>query len=227
LENKKDFKLRILKNRSEAGIKLADKIMDMVNEKDVIILAVPRGGVIIGEEIAKKLRCSLDVIISKKITPPSSPEYAIGAITHDGTIYQSQNWDRFSQEPNFQKEINKKKSEVIRRIEEYRGSADYEFGDKTVILVDDGIATGATIFVLLQWLTKCKVNKIILAVPVIPADTYEKMKPLVEDIVTLEIPTEFYAVGEFYDEFDQVSDEQVMKVLKKFKNPQTIDNGIS
>jgi predicted phosphoribosyltransferase len=227
LENKKDFKLSILKNRSEAGIKLAEKIKDVVNEKDVIILAVPRGGVIIGEEIAKKLRCSLDVIISKKITPPSSSEYAIGAITHDGTIYQSQNWDRFSQEPSFQKEIDKKKSEVKRRIEEYRGNTDYKFGDKTVILVDDGIATGATIFVLLQWLAKCKVNKIILAVPVIPADTYEKMKSLVDDIITLQIPTEFYAVGQFYDEFDQVSDEEVMTILNKFKNPQTMDNGIS
>jgi putative phosphoribosyl transferase len=221
----KDFKLAILKNRSEAGKKLAEKIIDILNENNVIILAVPRGGVIIGEEIAKKLSCSLDVIISKKITPPSSPEYAIGAITHDGTIYQSQNWDRFSQEPEFQKEINKKKSEVKRRIEEYRGSSDYEFGDKTVILVDDGIATGATIFVLLQWLAKRKVNKIILAVPVMPVDTYEKMKPLVDHIVTLQIPTEFYSVGQFYDEFDQVSDGEVMTILNKFKNPQTIDNG--
>ncbi len=212
-----------LKNRNEAGKKLAEKIKDIVNEKDVIILAIPRGGVIIGEEIAKKLSCPLDVIISKKITPPSSPEYAIGAITHDGTIYHSQYWNRFSQEPNFQNEIIKKKSEVKRRIEEYRGSSDYEFGDKTVILVDDGIATGATIFVLLQWLTKRKVKKIILSVPVIPADTYEKMKRLVDHIVTLDIPSEFYAVGQFYDEFDQVSDEEVMTILNKFKNPQNMD----
>ncbi len=212
-----------LKNRNEAGKKLAEKIKDIVNEKDVIILAIPRGGVIIGEEIAKKLSCPLDVIISKKITPPSSPEYAIGAITHDGTIYHSQYWNRFSQEPNFQNEIIKKKSEVKRRIEEYRGSSDYEFGDKTVILVDDGIATGATIFVLLQWLTKRKVKKIILAVPVIPANTYEKMKRLVDHIVTLDIPSEFYAVGQFYDEFDQVSDEEVMTILNKFKNPQNMD----
>ncbi len=212
-----------LKNRNEAGKKLAEKIKDIVNEKDVIILAIPRGGVIIGEEIAKKLSCPLDVIISKKITPPSSPEYAIGAITHDGTIYHSQYWNRFSQEPNFQNEIIKKKSEVKRRIEEYRGSSDYEFGDKTVILVDDGIATGATIFVLLQWLTKRKVKKIILAVPVIPVDTYEKMKRLVDHIVTLDIPSEFYAVGQFYDEFDQVSDEEVMTILNKFKNPQNMD----
>ncbi len=216
-----------LKNRNEAGKKLVEKILKVVNEKNVIVLAVPRGGIIIGEEISKKLNCSLDVIISKKITPPSSPEYAIGAITHDGMIYQSQNWDRFSQEPDFQKEINKKKLEVKRRIEEYRGSSNYEFGNKTVILVDDGIATGATIFVLLQWLKKRKVNKIVLAVPVIPFDTYKKMKLLVDNIVILQIPTEFYAVGQFYDEFDQVSDEEVMSILNKFKNPTTEDNGIS
>ncbi len=222
-----DFILALLKNRSEAGKKLAKKIADVVNEKDVIILAVPRGGVVIGEEIAKKLHCQLDVIISKKITPPSSPEYAIGAITHDGMIYQSHNWDRFSQEPKFQQEINKKKLEVKRRIEEYRGSSDYEFNGKTVILTDDGIATGATIFVLLQWLAKSKAKKIILAVPVIPADTYEKMKPLVDLIITLQIPTEFYAVGQFYDEFDQVLDEEVMTILNKFKNLKTIDNGVS
>ena len=217
----------LLKNRNDAGKKLADKIIDVIKKEEGIVLAVPRGGVIIGEEIAKKIGCSLDVIISKKITPPSSPEYAIGAITHDGLIYQTQYWDRFSQEPNFQEEINKKKAEVKRRIEEYRGSSDYEFGNKTIILVDDGIATGATIFVLLQWLAKNKVKKIILAIPVIPADTYEKIKSLVDNIVTLQIPTDFYAVGQFYEEFDQVTDEEVMTVLDKFKNSPTIDNGIS
>ncbi len=158
------------------------------------------------------------MIISKKITPPSSPEYAIGAITHDGTIYQGKNWDRFSLEPNFEDEVNKKRLEVKRRLEKYRGSSDYEFDNKTVILVDDGIATGATIFVLLRWLVKHKISKIVLAVPVIPSDTYEKIKPLVDDIVTLQIPTEFSAVGEFYEEFDQVTDEEVMSILSNLKN---------
>jgi putative phosphoribosyl transferase len=216
-----------LKNRSQAGKKLAEKIKHILNEKNVMVLAVPRGGIIIGEEIAKKLGCSLDVIVSKKITPPNSPEYAIGAITHDGMIYQSQNWDKFSKESKFQNEINKKKTEVKRRIEEYRGNSDYKFDDKTVILADDGIATGATIFVLLQWLVKQKVKKIILAIPVIPADTYEKIKSFVDLVVTLQIPIEFYSVGQFYEEFEQVSDEEVMTILKRFKNPQTIDNGIS
>ena len=210
----------MLKNRKEAGKKLAEKIILIVQREDVIVLAIPRGGVIIGEEISKKLGCSLDIIISKKITPISSSEYAIGAITHDGTIYRGPNWDRFSLEPGFEEEISKKKTEVKRRIEEYRGNSDYEFGNKTVILVDDGIATGSTIFVLLKWLSHRKVTRIILAVPVIPASIFEEMKTLICDIVALEIPSEFHAVGQFYQEFEQVSDREVKTILNNFKNPQ-------
>lgn len=219
--------MAIIQNRKVAGQRLAEKIYKILKEEKPIVLAIPRGGVVVGEEIAKKLDCSLDVIISKKITPPSSPEYAIGAITHDGTIYYGQYWNNFLHEPNFDEEINKKKLEVKRRLEEYRGSANYKFNNKTVILVDDGIATGATVFVLLKWLSEKKVKRIILAVPVIPRNTYEEMIPLVDSIVALEIPVEFYAVGQFYKEFDQVSDKEVMTILNKFKNTQTVDNGIS
>ena len=207
----------MIKNRNDAGKRLAEKLANIVNGKESLVLAIPRGGVVVGEEIAKRLQCNLDVIISKKITPLSYPEYAIGAITHDETIYRSENWEKYSQEPNFEEEIQKKKQEAKRRLEEYRKNTDYKFGDKTVILVDDGIATGATVFVLIKWLTEHKVKRIILAVPVIPADTYEEMKPLVDDIVALEIPTEFHAVGEFYKEFDQVSDDKVIAILDRFK----------
>ena len=210
--------MHMIKNRSDAGNKLAEKLTDIVKGEESIVLAIPRGGVVVGKEISKKLSCPLDVIISKKITPSSFPEYAIGAITHDGTIYRGENWDRFSQEPKFEEEKNKKKLEVKRRLEEYRGNSDYKFDNKTVILVDDGIATGSTVFALLKWLSIHKVKRIILAVPVIPATTYEEMKPLVDNIIALEIPTEFSAVGKFYREFDQVSDNQVMKILYKFKN---------
>ncbi len=206
----------MIKNRSDAGIKLAEKLASIVNGKESVVLAIPRGGVVVGEEIAKKLQCPLDVIISKKITPPSYPEFAVGAITHDETIYRSKNWEKYSQEPNFEKEIQKKRQEAKRRLEQYRKNTDYQFNDKTVILVDDGIATGATVFVLIKWLTEHKVKRIILAVPVIPANTYEEMKPLVDDIIALEIPSEFYAVGEFYETFDQVSDDKVITILSKF-----------
>ena len=203
----------MIKNRSDAGNKLAEKLTDIVKGEELIVLAIPRGGVVVGKEISKKLICPLDVIISKKITPQSFPEYAIGAITHDGTIYRGEHWDRFSQVSKFEDEKNKKKLELKRKLEKYRGNSDYEFGNKTVILVDDGIATGSTVFVLLKWLSKHNVKRIILAVPVIPATTYEEMKPLVDNLVALEIPTEFSAVGQFYEEFDQVSDNEVIKIL--------------
>jgi len=210
--------LTLIKNRKDAGIKLAEKLIEIVKDEKIIILAIPRGGVVVGEEIAKKMKSPLDVIISKKITPPSSPEYAIGAITHDGTIYKSQNWDRFSHEPNFDDEINKKRLEVKRRLEEYRGNTDYKFDNDTVVLVDDGIATGATVFGLLKWLSVQNISRLILAVPVIPMDTFKKMKPMLDAIIALDIPTEFNAVGEFYEEFEQVIDEEVMTILSNFKN---------
>ena len=217
----------IIQNRNIAGQELAKKISKMVKEEKPIVLAIPRGGVVIGEEIAKQLDCSLDVIISKKITPPNSPEYAIGAITHDGIIYYGQYWNRFSHELNFDDEVRKKKLEVKKMLERYRGSTNYKFESKTVILVDDGVATGSTIRVLLKWLSERKINRIILAVPVIPLHTYKEIQPLVDTIVALEIPEKFYAVGQFYKEFEQVSDEEVITILNKFKNSQTVNNGIS
>jgi len=203
----------MIKNRSDAGYKLAEKLGDIVKGEEPIVLAIPRGGVVVGKKISKELSCMIDIIISKKITPPSSPEYAIGAIIHDGTIYRGKFWDRFSQEPNFEEEQNKKRLEVKRRLEEYRGNSDYNFENKTVILVDDGIATGSTVFVLIKWLSEQKVKRIILAVPVIPATTYEEIKPFVDCIIALEIPTEFSAVGQFYKEFEEVSDEEVKELL--------------
>lgn len=208
----------MIKNRAEAGQQLAEKLQEIVKGKDVIVLAIPRGGVEVGMKIAKKLGCMLDIIIAKKITPPNYPEYAIGAITHDGTIYYGPHWKEFSQDPNLETEIARKKLEVKKRLKNFRGDDSYKIDGKTVILVDDGIATGSTVYVLLKWLSKQNLESIILATPVIPANTYEEMKSLVNSIVVLEIPSEFHAVGQFYQNFEQVSDEQVIEILKKFKN---------
>ena len=208
----------MIENRNEAGKRLAIKLESILKKEEAIVLAIPRGGVVVGKEISEKLNCPLDVIISKKITPPHHPEYAIGAITHDGTIYQGKNWNRFSGKPDFEKEITTKKNEAKRRLEQYRGNYEYQFNGKTVILVDDGIATGNTVYVLLKWLAEQKVKKTILAVPVIASNTYEEMKPLVFEIVALEIPMDFYAVGQYYREFNQVNDDEVKKILEKFKN---------
>lgn len=203
----------MIKNRKEAGKLLAAKLED---ESNFVVLAIPRGGVIVGNEIAKKLSCPLDVAISKKITPPNRPEFAIGAITFDGTTYQSKNWEYFSNHPNFKDELENKKNEVQRRLEKYRENTSYKFNDKTIMLVDDGIATGSTVFAILNWLSKLNLKKIILAVPIMPRDTYEIMKNHTSKIIFLEIPNDFSAVGQFYEEFTQVSDEEVLKTLSQY-----------
>lgn len=203
----------MFKDRVEAGQILSEKIHSRDN---VVVLAIPRGGVIVGHEIAKKLGCKLDIVISKKITPPDNPEFAIGAITHDGTLFRSNYWDNYAEYPDLDAEIQKKKQEVKRRLEEYRGSSEYDVSGKSVILVDDGIATGSTVFAILNWLEKQNTKEIILAIPVMPASTYEIMKQKVSSIVALETPEDFSAVGQFYRSFDQVSDEEVMQVLENY-----------
>ena len=155
-------------NRVDAGIQLSKKISPNL---DSIVLAVPRGGVVLGEIIAKKIDCPLDVIISKKITPPDYPEYAIGAVMHDGTLYKSDYWSKFCKDPYFKNELTQKQDEVRIRLAQYRGNDLYSLSQKTVILVDDGIATGSTILAILNWIQKQNPKKIILAIPVMPKET--------------------------------------------------------
>lgn len=205
----------MIKDRVEAGQLLGDKLIKC-NLENPVVLAIPRGGVILGHEIAKKLGCKLDVVISKKITPPENPEYAIGAITHDGTLYKSDYWDNYSSDENFADELTRKKQEVKRRLEEYRRTTEYDLEGKTIVLVDDGIATGSTVFAILNWLSKQKTEKVLLAIPVIPADTYEAIKDKVLDVLTLEIPTSFSSVGQFYSSFEQVSDDEVKEILVQY-----------
>jgi predicted phosphoribosyltransferase len=201
-------------DRIHAAKLLAEKLGHLKNT-DCLVLAIPRGGVIVGAEIARILGMSLDVMISKKITPPDHPEYAIGAITYDGVMYFGHDWERYKADPKFQEEIHRKKAEVIRQIQVYRGHTKYDFANKTVILTDDGIATGATVCAILEWL-KGKTEKIILATPVIPFVTAEIIKKFGVQIIALETPKEFSSVGQFYRKFDQVPDQIVQNILHKF-----------
>lgn len=204
-------------DRLHAGRLLAEKLTPLVKDKDCLILAIPRGGVIVGDEIARTLGLQLDVIVSKKITPPDYPEYAIGAITYDGVMYYGHDWERYSNDPRFQEEISKKKAEVARQVQLYRGHANYELENKTIVLVDDGIATGATVCVILKWLLQKNPNQIILVTPVIPYTTHEIIKRFGIQIVAIEIPQDFSSVGQFYRKFDQVPDQIVQNILHKYK----------
>ena len=203
----------MFKNRLDAAKQIADKIPKI---DDVVVLAVPRGGVILGDVIAQKLECPLDIIVSKKITPPNYSEYAIGAITHDGTLYKGEYWSKFSNDPLFENEIAQKQEEVHRRLKAYRKNTSYNLYDKNIILVDDGIATGSTIFAILYWIRKQKPKKILLAVPVIPPNTLDKLKDYVDEVIALIVPDDFTTVGQFYNDFSQVTDSKICEILNKY-----------
>jgi predicted phosphoribosyltransferase len=132
-------------------------------------------------------------------------------------MYYGHDWERYSNEPGFQEEINKKKAEVARQIQAYRGHADYDLENKTVLLVDDGIATGSTVYVILKWLAQKKTKQIILVTPVIPYTTHEIIKKFGIQIVAIDVPSEFSSVGQFYRKFDQVPDQIVQNILAKYK----------
>ena len=217
----------MFQNRKEAGRKLADKLEKYSDEKDIIVLALPRGGVTIGAEIAKKIGSPLDVIITRKIHFPGEPEVAIGAIAENGKVaLNDQVVESYNIPQSYlDEEICKQKAEIERRLITYRGGKKLTFKkDKTVILVDDGVATGFTIIAAINALKEEGIKKLIVAVPVSPQDTFLKLKSLVDEIICLETPEFFLAIGEFYYEFEQLTDEEVMQLIQNDKKNRTDKN---
>ena len=218
----------IFKNRTEAAKRLADKLKLLKDESinEFIILAIPRGGVVTGDVIASSLGSKLDIVVSRKIGAPYNSELAIGAVMHDGSFLPNENIIKVlnvSQEY-IDEQISIQKKEIERRLKRFRGSKQYHLQGKTIILVDDGIATGATMFTVINWLGKQKPKRLIVAVPVAPKDTFNKLKEevKVDDVVVLQSPIAFSAVGAFYEDFSQVSDEEVIQIMNKYKYKQEL-----
>lgn len=204
-------------NRQQAGELLAGQLKEYKGKKDVVVLGIPRGGVVVAKIVAQALLAQLDVVILKKVGAPSNPELAIGAVGPGGVVY----WDnelckRLRVTRAERLELRSKKLGELREREKLlRGKRKMiTIKNKTVILVDDGVATGATVLAGAKFLKKMKVGKIILAVPVIAKDTLNHINRYFDEVVFLEIPEEFYAVGQFYQEFPQISDETVIKLLR-------------
>lgn len=207
----------IFEDRHEAGRLLAERLRFLKGKKDLIVLAIPRGGVVVGSEIARSLDVPLDVYITRKIGAPYNPELAIGAIASDGTLLLDRSLaSRLGvSEEYIQAQTTREKEEIERRLAQYRGGhPPLELKGKRVILVDDGIATGATIEATINALRKSEPEELILAVPVAPQETVERLKKRVDRLVCLHAPEVFWAVGAFYARFDQTSDEEVISLLK-------------
>jgi putative phosphoribosyl transferase len=221
----------IFQDRIDAGKRLAKKFswlnQDQLKEErerrqqSIVILAIPRGGVIIGDVIATELDAKLDIIVSRKIGAPDNPELAIGAVMPDGSYFLNQRLVNMLNVPQdyIKIQAHEQIKEIDRRLMAYRGSKEYdnEFERKAVVLVDDGIATGATMTASAKCIkNKHKCKRIVIAVPVAPAEILDDLNQVADEVIVLYTPEPFIAIGRFYEDFAQVSDNEVKEIMRKY-----------
>jgi predicted phosphoribosyltransferase len=215
----------IFRDRIDAAKKLVvrlywlkDEIQE--NKSPAVIVAIPRGGVVIGDVIASELGAKLDLVVSRKIGAPSNSELAIGAVMPDGSYFLNEVADMINASQDYiESQVNKEINEIDRRLIDFRGSRNYdnELEGKLVVLVDDGIATGATVLASAKWIKeKHSCKKLIIAVPVAPREILEDLNNIADKVIVLYTPEPFGAVGRFYQDFNQVSDEEVKEIMKKY-----------
>lgn len=201
-------------DRKNAGQTLITALKGITPKENSIVLALPRGGVPVGYEIAKYFHIPLDVYLVRKLGFPTYPEFAIGAIAEHGTLYLN---DELAMPKEELKEIiQKEQKELDRRKNLYRGDRkSSNLLKKTIILVDDGLATGATIKATLLDLHKQDPEKIIVAVPVAPHDLITEIEKMCDKVICPIQPEDFHAVGAWYNDFSQTTDEEVLSLLEK------------
>lgn len=208
----------MFKDRSDAGAQLSLILKEYKDKEGVLVLALPRGGVVTGYEIACYLNVPLDVVIVRKIGFPGQPELGIGAVSETGTVVLNQFIISTYGVPSdyIAREVSRQKEEISRRVKLYRrGKELLALKGKIVILVDDGVATGATMKAAITTLKEEKLTKLIVALPVAPPDIADELEQMVDEFVCIETPIDFTAVGAYYHDFTQVSDEEVVELLQK------------
>jgi putative phosphoribosyl transferase len=205
----------LFRDRAEAGEKLAEALKGFKG-KDIVVLGIPRGGVVVANEVARALGAPLDIVVTRKIEAPGEPEYALGAVTQEGdVIMDRQAAESLGAGPDYlDSQVKQKRREVEERMLRFRGDAPYpRLEGKVVIIVDDGIATGSSVGAAVMSVRKRKPQEVIVAVPVAPSDAIDTLTEDGNRVVCLETPGPFLAIGEFYSHFDQVEDEEVKRIL--------------
>jgi putative phosphoribosyl transferase len=208
----------IFSNRREAGRKLAERLRGYANRKDVVVLGIPRGGVPVAFEVAKTLQVPLDILLLRKLGVPGHEELGFGAIASGGIrALNPEVVEALRISPlDIELVTNQERKELKRREHTYRGHRPpLNVKDLTVILVDDGIATGSGIRAAVGALRQMQPAHIVIAVPVAPGSTCDRLRPEVDDLVCLAMPEPFYGVGQFYLDFSQVSDQEVNELLDR------------
>jgi putative phosphoribosyl transferase len=206
-------------DRIDAGKRLASELNDF-SGKNGIVLAIPRGGVVVAFEIAKVLNLPLDIIIPRKIGAPENPELAIGAVAEDGTAILDNQLIKYLavSKEYIALETNRQKHEIGRRLKLYRQDASYlNLKNRDVIVIDDGIATGSTMKAALASVRNRDAASVTVAVPVGPPSAIDELNEFADRVVCLYKPEYFQAIGEFYTDFSQTPDEEVIRLLKESK----------
>lgn len=204
-------------NRREAGFELGKELGKKYKGEDILVLGIPRGGVEVAYEVAKVLDCELSVLIAKKLPKPGNSEVAIGAVSEENEIHLTPLANNLN-ESALQETIIIQEEEIKSRIRRFRKDNPLpNMEDRTVILVDDGIATGATFVPAIKLCKKRKAKKVIVGAPISGKNYEPEIDSLADDIVIVDQPNEFYAVGQAYEDFHEVSDMEVTDILEEFE----------
>jgi predicted phosphoribosyltransferase len=204
-------------DREDAALQLAERLKGRVLH-DPLVLAIPRGGVVTGAVLARELGAELDVVLSRKLRAPMQPELAVGAVSEDGRVYLNPSAREVLDltEGYLAEERRHQLGEIARRKELFRGvRPQAPVTGRSVIVTDDGIATGSTMIAALRVVRPQNPSELIVAVPVASPDRLEEVRRWCDDVVCLLSPELFWAIGEFYGEFSQVKDEQVVRLLRE------------
>lgn len=210
----------MFRNREEAGRLLAWRLQAYRDDPTALVIALPRGGVVVGFTLSRELRLPLDVFLVRKLGAPECPEYALGAVTETGFVYLNPlavslyEGRKVKLKEYLEAAIRRQRQEIARRQALYRsGRSLPRLTDRTVLLVDDGVATGATFLASVESLRSLPVKRLVAALPVAPPDVLGEIRKRVDQLVVLDAPEEFDAVGAFYLDFGQVEDEDVVRLL--------------
>jgi putative phosphoribosyl transferase len=205
-------------DRTQAGVMLRDRLLETLKLKEPVVCALPRGGVVVAAPIAQALRTPIVPLGVRKIGAPGHEEFAIGALAEEGEIFMDNraikthgfSWN------DIEAVIDNERAEMKRRLKTYRGDEPLpSLKGKSVLVIDDGLATGTTMQVCCQMLRKKQPALLLVAVPVASREAVENLKDVADDVVALHIPKDFHAVGEFYSFFPQVDDKEVLHYLEK------------
>ena len=208
----------MFRDRQDAGQQLAERLHLYRGKNDAVVIGLPRGGVVVAAETAKALHLPLDIIVPRKIGAEHNPEYAIGAITETGQAIWNEIERRDTHPEYLVRQVAEAQAEAKRRLDLYRKNRQpRDLKNKTVILIDDGVATGLTMLAAVETAQKEGAKHLVIAVPIAAADAIPVLIGKSDEIVVLYTEKFFTAIGEFYEHFEQTSDEEVIRLLMSLR----------